>query len=420
MKTGSACAYIIAFAVFITGLVLGCEKAKPPFECHDSIGCVEIAAGDEVSIGMLQALSGKVAPLGSEQIRGTELAIEQRGGTLLEHPIELHTKDTGCTAEGGANAALKIIADPQMVAILGTTCSGAAATASKAMSDAGLTMISGNNSAPFLTAVAGKRAPHWQPGYFRTAPNEETAGETAALYAFKKLGLRKAATINDGDIYTTGLTHGFEKTFQQLGGQIVLSTSVDKGDTQMRPVLEAAMNAKADLLFFPLFQPEGNRILLQAKETPGFEEITLMSDGALIESSFIEDVGAAAKGMYFMGPARPAGPAVDKLAAAYKAKYGMAPATSYYVSAYDAAELLLTTLEKVAVKESDGTLHIGRQTLREALYQTRGFQGVSGNLTCNAYGDCADAVFNILRLDDPDAGVDGLLSNIMFTHGANE
>lgn len=420
MKTGSALAYIVVFTVFTGGLVVGCENARPRFECHDSIGCVEIAAGDGVSIGMLQALSGKVAPLGTEQIRGTELAIENRGGTLLGHAIQLQTEDTGCTAEGGANAALKIIADPQMVAILGTTCSGAAATASKAMSDAGLAMISGNNSAPFLTAVAGKRAPHWQPGYFRTAPNEETSGETAALYAFKKLGLRKAATINDGDLYTTGLTHGFEKTFKRLGGQIVLSTSVNKGDTQMQPVLEAAVNAKADLLFFPLFQPEGNRILLQAKATPGFKDITLMSDGALVESSFIEDVGAAAKGMYFVGPGRPAGPAVDKLAAAYKAKYGMAPATSYYVSAYDAAELLLTTLEKVAIRESDGTLHIGRQSLRQALYQTSGFQGVSGNLTCNAHGDCADAVFNILRLDDPDAGVDGLLSNIMFTHGVKQ
>jgi branched-chain amino acid transport system substrate-binding protein len=361
-----------------------------------------------------------VAPLGTEQIRGIELAIERRGGLLLGHPIQLHTKDTGCTAEGGANAALKIIADPQMVAILGTTCSGAAATASKAMSDAGLAMISGNNSAPFLTAAAGKRAPHWQPGYFRTAPNEENAGAAAALYAFKKLGLSRAATINDGDLYTTGLTDGFINTFRQLGGQIVLSTSVHKGDTQMRPVLEAAINAKADLLFFPLFQPEGNRILLQAKKTPGLENITLMSDGALIESSFIKNVGAAARGMYFVGPARPAGPAVDKLAAAYKAKYGMEPATSYYVSAHDAAELLLTTLEKGAARASDGTLRIGRQALRQALYQTSGFEGAGGELTCNAHGDCAEAIFTVLRLDDPDAGVEGLQANIMFTHGPNQ
>jgi len=407
--------YILACVPLAGVLLVGCQKAAPAYECRDAIGCVRIGAGEPVKIGLLQALSGKVAPLGQDQIRGIELALEKRRRTLLGHPIELQTEDTGCTAEGGANAALKIIADPQTVAILGTTCSGAAATAANAMSDAGLTMISGNNSAPYLTAISGQRAPHWQPGYFRTAPNEETSGKAAALYAYNKLGIRNAATINDGDIYTTGLTSGFEQAFEQLGGRIVLSTSVDKGDTQMQPVLTAVLNAKADLLFFPLFQPEGNRILLQARNTPGFESIVLMSDGALIETSFIEDVGARATGMYFVGPAHPSGPGIDALAADYKSRYNRQPATSYYTSAYDAAALLFAALEKVAVREAGGTLHLGRQALRDYLYAAKGFDGVSGSLTCDAFGDCADPVFNVLRLNDPATGVEGLQSSIMFT-----
>ncbi len=67
--------------------------------------------------------------------------------------------------------------------------------------------------------------------------------------------------INDGDIYTRGLTDGFSKAFQDLGGNVVLKTSINKGDTQMQPVLTAVLNSQAELLFFPLFQPEGNRIL---------------------------------------------------------------------------------------------------------------------------------------------------------------
>lgn len=180
-----------------------------------------------LKIGVLQALSSDVAPLGREQIRGIELALAKYGNQLLGHPIELHTEDTGCSAEGGANAALKIIADPQTVAIWGTTCSSAAATAAKVMSEAGLTMISGNNSAPFLTSIGGQYAPNWQPGYFRTAPNEENAGKAAAIYAFEQLGIRKAAAIHDGDIYTRGLSEGFKNTFEKLGGTIVLYSSVN-------------------------------------------------------------------------------------------------------------------------------------------------------------------------------------------------
>jgi branched-chain amino acid transport system substrate-binding protein len=405
---GAAFIALISFA--------GCDKPKSGFKCSDSIGCVDVAPGEAIKIGVLQALTGKVAALGLEQVRGIDLAIHNRQGKILGHSILLQTVDSGCTGEGGANAALRIIADPQTVAILGTTCSGEAATASKVMSDAGLTMISGNNSAPYLTAIAGKRAPNWQPGYFRTAPNEEASGKSAAKYAFYELGVRRAATIHDGDIYTRGLTEGFQQAFQKLGGEIVLSATINKGDKEMQPILAAVMNSSARLLFFPLFQPEGNHVLLQARKTPGFEKIILMSDGALIESSFIEAVKDEGKGLFFVGPSRPGGPDVESLAMDYLAKFNISPAASYYLSAFDAAGLLMDAIEKVATKESDGSIHIGRQALRNALYATRGFKGVTGSLSCDEFGDCAIPVFNILRLDDPAAGLEGLQSNVMHTY----
>lgn len=398
----------------------GCNRTPPPFECKDSIGCVTVAPEAPIQIGVLQALSGKVAALGREQIRGIELALAEREGQVSGHPVSLQIVDTGCTVEGGANAALRIIADPRTVAILGTTCSSAAAAASKAMSDAGLTMISGNNSAPFLTAINGRRAPDWQPGYFRTTANEETSGVSAAIYAFQELGVRRAAAINDGDIYTQGLTRGFETAFEAKGGKIVLSTSVNKGDQEMGPVLTAVKNAGAELLFFPLFQPEGNYMVRQARRMDGFEKIILMSDGALIENSFIRDVGALGVGMYFVGPSRPRGPAVDRLDRLYAAEYGTQPAASYYLNAYDAANLLMSALEKAAARSPDGSWLVGRQALRDALYAARNAEAVVGTLACNEFGDCARPVFDVLRLDDPTAGIEGLQSNVLFTYRPSE
>lgn len=404
-------------ALFLVVSGWGCSQEPAPFVCADLIGCVDVGPDEPVKFAVLQALSGKVAPLGREQVRGIELALAKRHKELLGHPVILQIEDDGCTAEGGANAALKIIADPQVVAILGSTCSGAAVTASAAMSRAGLTMISGNNSAPFLTSIAGQPAPHRQPGYFRTAPNEELAGKAAAHFAHEKLGIRKAATIHDGDIYTQGLTEGFGQAFRQAGAEIVLSTAVDKGDKEMGPVLTAVLQAGAELLFFPLFQPEGSRILHQAREISGFEPIVLMSDGALIEQSFLDEVGEKGKGMYFVGPVKPAGSEVDALARDYAAAFQSSPSAHYYLSAFDSLNLLFAAIEKAAVREADGSLHIGRQALRDAMAKTRAFDGVTGQLSCDQFGDCAHPVFNILRLDDPAAGVEGLHSNVLFTHG---
>jgi branched-chain amino acid transport system substrate-binding protein len=406
------------FSLFISSCLAiflsSCNNFEPLFECIDPLGCLEVSPEQPVKIGILQALSGKVAPLGQAQIRGFNLALDKRKGDILGHPVVLQIEDTGCTAEGGANAALKIIADPQTAAIFGTTCSGAAATASKAMSDAGLTMISGNNSAPFLTAIAGKPAPNWQAGYFRTAANEQYAGNTAAEYAFKQLGLRKAATINDTDIYTKGLTESFKKAFVELGGEVVLDTAVNKGETEMFPVLKAVSNSGAELIFFPLFQPEGNDLLLQARRLPDLEKTLLISDGALIEKSFLEAVGDAAKGMCFVGPTRPEGPAVDLLTAEYITKYNEEPTVSYFLSAHDAADLLFHAIEQAATRDMDGTLHIGRQKIRDILYASKTFKGVTGTLSCDQFGDCAKASFHILRLDDPALGLKGLEANIVF------
>jgi len=115
------------------------------------------------------------------------------------------------------------VADPQMVGIIGPTCSGAAASAMKVVSEAGLVIISGSSSAPSLTSVGGEPGPDWQPGFLRTAQNDALSGQAAATFAFQVLGVTAAATLNDGDPYTRGLADTFEGAFTDLGGQVVLT-----------------------------------------------------------------------------------------------------------------------------------------------------------------------------------------------------
>jgi branched-chain amino acid transport system substrate-binding protein len=396
-------------------LLVACQSAAPPFECTDAIGCVGITPDEPIEIGALQVLSGEVSPLGTEQLRSTEVAIADRG-EFLGHPIKLQTEDSLCLSEGGTTAAQKIATLPQIVAILGTTCSGSAVTAGEVMSEAGLVMVSGSNTAPSLTAVGGARGDDWQPGYFRTAHNDIVQGRAAATFAFQELGLTKAATINDGDTYTQGLTGVFGQVFAELGGEIVLDTAVNKGDTDMRPVLARVAVSGAELVFFPIFPPEGSFITLQAKEVEGLEGVTLMSADGLFTTTFIDATGVDGVGVYFVTPHTPRGPAYDTFVSKYRSEYGEAPTMPFHAHGYDAANLLLDAIETVAVQEKDGTLHIGRQALREALYATTGFQGLTGSLTCDEFGDCGAARFKVVRLDDPAAGIEGLGANVIYTY----
>jgi branched-chain amino acid transport system substrate-binding protein len=406
-------------------LSFACETTQPsnqPIveECTDAIGCVSIAPGEPIQLGVLQALSGGVAPSGIEQSRSIELAIARRGNQLLGHPIEVQIEDSRCSPEGGVNAALNVVTRPQIVAVLGTTCSGSAKTALLLLSEAGLVMISGSNSAPSLTAIDGAQGAHWQPGYLRTRHNDIPLGWAAATYAFQELGLTRAATINDGDIYTEELTDVFKQAFVELGGEIVLDAAINKGDVDMRPVLTAIAASQAEILFFPVFQPEGDFIVRQSKEVSGLENIFLVTADALLLDNFIEAVGPNGAGIYFVGPAMPEGPANNALVSEFKSRYGEPPSTTTYANAYDATNLLLNAIETVAVQGHEGTLHIGRQALRDALYATSGLAGVTGTLTCDEFGDCGAARFSVVRLDDPSDGIEGLRTNVIRTYNPDQ
>jgi len=399
-----------------TVLLAGCQQAIPSPECTDAIGCVEIAPGEPIKIVSLQALSGAMAANGLSHLRSIELALDDRKGEILGHPIELLSADSLCSREGGATAAAKIAADPQIVGIIGPTCSGAAASAMKVVAEAGLVMISGSSTAPSLTSVGRKPGSDWQPGFLRTAQNDALSGRVAATFAFQVLGVKKAATLDDGDPYTRGLADAFRQAFTEFGGEIVLDAGINKGDTDMRPVLTAVTRSEAELLYFPVFRPEGDYIVLQASDMGELENVTLMSAEGLYLDTFVQAVGQAGVGVHMIIPSIPGSPAHDAVVSRYETKYGEAPTAVYYAHTYDAVNLLFDALQVVAVQDKDGRLHIGRQALRDTLYSTSGYQGLTGSLTCDQFGDCGVARFEIVRLDDPAAGLEGLRANVVYAY----
>ncbi len=72
----------------------------------------------------------------------------------------------------------------------------------------------------------------------------------------------------------------------------------------------------------------------------------------------------------------------------YKKVYGEAPISGYNANAYDAAEMAIKAITKVAKTDKDGNLYIGRKALRDAVFAEK-FDGLSGPIACDQYGECA-------------------------------
>ncbi|MGH9260463.1 MAG: branched-chain amino acid ABC transporter substrate-binding protein, partial [Acidimicrobiales bacterium] len=315
----------------------------------------------------------------------------------------------------GTTAAQRVVSDTQIVGVIGTSCSGAAVPAMEIMADAGFVMISGSNTSPSLTSdLEGNESPDYKPGYFRTAHNDLIQGRAAATFALDELGAATAVTIHDGDPYTEGLATAFGSVFEELGGEIVLATAVSKGDTDMRPVLTEVAATNADIVYFPIFQPEADFIVQQAKEFPALADTNkLMGADGLLSDTFI--VLPDTEGMYFSGPATPTGAAYEDFVAKYEEANGELPIQAFHAHAYDAANMLFDAIEEVAVEEDDGTVHVDRQQLRDALGEVEGFDGLTGTLGCDEFGDCADPVIDIVQNTDQEVAIDEVRANVLFT-----
>ena len=363
-----------------------------PVSCTDPIGCVIIGPDEPLYIEYILTLSGPTAFIGNDSLGGIQIALDDRNGSLIGHNILLTGEDSLCNPESGLAAAQSVASDPRIVGVIGTSCSSAMTAAMDPITNAGLSIISPSNTFPALTLESGT----WKEGYFRASHSDLIQGQIAAQFAFDLLGARTLATIHDGSPYAIGLQEVMAATFKDLGGTVTSQGAILPGETNMRRALEAAASGAPDLLYFPVFQPEGDFIVQQSSKFDGLANTVLMGADGLLTDNFPENAGPNAVGMYLSGP-YVSGPSYDAFLAKWNAKFGGVPPSGFHAFAYDATNILLDAIEAVAVQDSDGTLFIGRQALRDAIAATSDFRGLTGTLDCGtkefaavtSHGDCA-------------------------------
>lgn len=352
----------------------------PPQEvtCPDEWGCVEVGPDEPIYIGVMQVLSGGAANYGEAGLGGVKVAQADKP-EVLGHKVELVVEDSQCNAEGGQLAAQKLTSNPKIVGIIGANCSSACTPAAQIVTEAHYFMISNSCTAPALTAPDTHKI-----GFLRTVYNDAYQGAVVARFAYEILGLKKMATIHDGTPYPQQLQEVACTTFKELGGECVAQEAISQGDTDMRPVLTRIAEKQPEILFYPLYPEEGAYVTRQAKEVAGLENVVLMGADGLKVEKFLETAGDTAEGMYVTGPEVIQN---EEYIKKYVEINGSEPPAPFGEQAYDAYMIIVSAIEKVAIQKPDGGLLIPRKALLDALYATKNFQGLTGTLSANEYGD---------------------------------
>ncbi len=367
--------------------------------------CIEIGIGEPVRIGVLAWLSGD-SSAGEDALLGSELAVDYLDGRfdgidgqLLGHDVVLSVNDEGCTPEVGRTAAASVADEPDLLGVVGTTCSSAAlGAADRTLSERSILLVSPANTAPGLTTdEAHERF------YFRTIFNDLIQGSVVADFVDRTPGDRPVAVVSDGNPYSEALADVFEREARRVGrvGVVRLRTTsgsdIPSLDGSLEPsvVADRLAGVAPSAVFLPMFDPRCTELVREVRSRAALASTAVIGAEACQSTDLLDTLGPAADGVLASGPdvgefAEGAFYA-QAMRSGIERRLGGPPTGVYHTYAFDATNLLLSALRRAAVRLPGGALRVDRSALRSAMLDVDGYPGVSGPLTCRPNGECAQS-----------------------------
>ena len=327
-------------------------------------------AAAPIKLGEVDPLTGGVSQFGIGCHQGFVLAFEQINaeGGILGQKIELVSEDDESKPGQSATAVRKLITQDKVLAILGDATSSATLEAAPIAQTDKIPMITPTATNPRITEVGDF--------IFRVCFLDEFQGRVLARFAREKLKAQRIFTLTDvKQDYSVDLLKFFKDEFTKLGGTIVGEQSYSTGDIDFRAQLTPIRGAKPDAVYVPGYYQEAALIVKQGRQI-GLTMPFIGCDG-WANQTLIAIGGKAIDGCFFTNHFSPDDPApvVKSFVAKYQEKYGSLPDT-FSALGYDAARLLADAIQRA------GSLN--PQAVRDALATTKGFQGVTGQISLDA------------------------------------
>jgi branched-chain amino acid transport system substrate-binding protein len=387
-----------AGAVLALGVALvGCgsdQAVAPDPDCDARPGnCVTIGVGEPIPIGTL-LFPGD--PSGEDTLNTITLALDYldgafdaREGEVLGHRVEVISGAENCTPAGGRAGARRLLAESaDLVAVIGPTCSAAAfRAAATVLSQRRVLMVSPTATSPLLAQPEGRER-----YFFRTAFNDLLQAAVVADFARDDLRARRAATLAMNDPYSSVLADAFADAFRADGGTITTRQVVGAGGS-MDAAASGIARTRPNAIFLPLFQPGCGRALRAIRAQPDLASTPVVVSESCLVTSFTE--GVADANVYAAAPVTARVGRGDfyrtEFLPAYRQRFSASPSGVFTAQAFDAINLVIGAVRRVAVPLPGGGLRINRAQLRAAILDVDGYEGVSGNLTCIATGDCVQS-----------------------------
>ena len=362
-----------------------------------------------VTIGVDSPLTGDLSALGLGIRNSVDLAVKQANEKKEVPGVTFQIKgldDTAKPAPGQQNAT-QLVADNNVIGVVGPLNSSVAQSMQQIFDDANLVEIS-----PANTGVALSQGEKWATGtkarpfksYFRTATTDAVQGPFAAQYLFSDAKKTKVFLIDDQKTYGAGLAATFKGEFTKLGGTVVGEEHVNPDDRDFSAIVTKVKAAGADAVYYGGEYPAAGPLSLQLKDAG--VNIPLMGGDGIQSGDFIT-LNPKGQGDLATAVGLPVEqlPTAAKFIADYKAAGYKDAYETYGGYSYDSAWAIIEAVKSVVAANNGKLPSDARKKVVDAVQQIS-FDGVTGKVSFDEYGDTTNKQLTVYAVKDGKWGVE--------------
>lgn len=363
--------------------------------CFAACGNGEQGSGSSqnaIKIGGTGPLTGGAAIYGNAAKNGAQIAVEEinaLGGLQFElrYEDDVHDPEKAVTA-------YNTLKDWGMQIFLGSvTSKPAVATSTEANNDHFFFLTPSASSTDVLGGVAnpltGTVEIPRKDNIFQMCFVDPNQGSASAQYIFdQKLGTKIAVIYKNDDVYSTGIYNSFVSKAEELGVEIVSTTTfTDDTSTDFSVQIADAKDNGADLVFLPMYYEAASMILIQANAAgyaPQWFGVDGM-DGILTLDGFDTSL---AEGVMLLTPfnADAEDEATKKFVSTYQEKYKDVP-NQFAADAYDCIWSIYNALKDQEVSSSTSASDLCDKLMERFTSSDFSYDGLTGQgMTWDATG----------------------------------
>ncbi|MBT2470466.1 branched-chain amino acid ABC transporter substrate-binding protein [Streptomyces sp. ISL-66] len=368
----------------------------------------DTAGGGDVTvvIGVDSPLTGDLSALGLGIKNSADLAAKQANEKKYVKGVtfKVQALDDQAQASSGQQNATKLVADKDVLGVVGPLNSSVSESMQKVFDDAKLVQISPANTSPSLT-----QGPKWATGekvrtyksYFRTATTDAIQGPFAAQYLFNKAGKKKVFVIDDKKTYGAGLAGTFKGEFTKLGGEVVGEGHIDPESKDFSAVVTQVKSSGAEVVYYGGEYPAAGPLSKQIKASG--TNIPLVGGDGIYDKKYVDLAGDGATGDFATSVGAPVEslPSAKEFVANYT-KAGYKEAFSAYGGySYDSAWAVIEAVKSV-VDANNGKLPSDARAKVLAAVQSVSFDGVTGKVSFDEFGDATNKQLTVYKVEGGD------------------